>query len=401
MLRFGNNWADAGTGKRESDTVVPTGPAQQLHDITAIGVERKGVLQWRKPPYVKGFGIEDQVADILSVFTTPRPCGNPLDDVHVSAPLDLSTAPSLPATIYSLAVSNPSFFQTLREAVPADYCAIAFFKRTEAQVSTICRRYSDHLFAGISSFDFCNKTEFGSGVLSEDEEWGVPDARWCEVALKRRVNTIQRHLEMRKPLGKVAKEQAMRALVRVLWEVVDKGGYEESQVIAGLESSPWHRRDAQERGIGIYRRLIGKMDGSSSKLRPPGVFICGVAPFSSSQTHPPSPHSHVAPSESLFVVGGLWGLLDCAGPFLPQLAQILCRVKLYGARDGYIEELERFLWEAGKPKIAGTGITDRSSRGQVQDVRESRRGSVESLKRPREEESGEVQTRDNSLKRRV
>ena len=405
MPQIGNNWAGAEVGERRSD-IMQTGPAQQLHDIAQTGVERKGVLQVqagrRKPPCVKGFGIEDQVADILSVFTTPRPCGNPLDDAHVSSLLDLSPSPSLPATIYSLAVSNPSFFQTLRGAVPPDYCAIAFFKRIETQVSTICRRHSDHHFAGISSFDFCHKNEFGSGVLAEDEEWGVPDVRWCEVALKRRVNTIQRHLEMRKPLGKVAKEHAIRVLVRILWEVVDKGGYEECQ-IAGPDSSLWHRGNVQERGTGIYGRLIGKMGGSPSKLRPPGALLCGMAPLSSSQSHPSPPHPHMKPVEGFFVVDSLWGLLDCTGSYLPQLAQILCRIKLYGARDGYIEELERFLWEAGRPNTAGTDNTG-SRRTKVQEVGGSRRSSVESLKRAREEVSGEDQTRDDhgsSLKRRV
>ena len=407
VTQIGDSWCDAETEERKGDIFVPTGPAQQLHDIAETGVERKGVLQvqagWRKPPYVQGFGIEDQVADIISVFTTPRPRGNPFDDIQISALLDRSTAPSLPATIYSLAVSNPSFFQTLREAVPPEYCAIAFFKRADVQVSTICRRYSDHLFAGTSSFDICNKNEFGSGVLAEDEEWNVPDARWCEVALKRRVNTIQRHLEIRKPLGKIAKQHAIRVLVRILWEVVDKGGYEQSQIVEP-DSPLWHRRNSQERGIGIYGRLIGKTDGSSSRPRPPGVFICGMTSLSPSQCHPSTSHSHMTSSEGFFVVDTLWGLLDCAEPYLAQLTQILCRIKLYGARDGYVEELERFLWEARKPKSDETSIRDDSSRGREQRVGRSRGSSVESLKRPREEDHEEDKIRDShgsALKRRV
>ena len=407
------SWFDVdGDGKRHK------GP-NELPKVSTPEIKRKEVPYRVQPPSAckqppattPRFRLEDQVADILSTFeSTPSASSpisnsasefqNPLDDIHLSTILNSSTTPSLPATIYSLAVSNPSFFLTLREAVPPEYCAISFFKRIETQVYAIGRRHSDYLFFGASLFDFTGRGEQLSGpgrALAEDEEMCLPDAKWCEAALKRRVNTIRRHLEMRKPLGRGAKEQAMRALVRILWEVVDKGGYEERSTLVDPQK---HRSRLQDQNIGVYGRLIGKIGASISSSRRSGGFMYGAQqmPFAWSSLPPAD-----APEGGIFIIEALWELVDCAGPSMDHLRVILERIKMFGARNGYIEELERFLVEAGKQNSQVAAGGDFAMGDQAAAAALSRRSSVDSAKRAREFSQEEV-TRDQQravFKRRV
>lgn len=367
------------------------------------------------------FGLQDQVADILSTFDNSPNVPSlfshsasdlqaPLQDIHLLTLLNSSTAPSLPATIYSLAVSNPSFFQTLRQAVPPEYCAISFFKRVEAQVYAICRRHSDYLFSGAASFDFTGRGGQQSacgGTLAEDEEMCLPDAKWCEAALRRRVNTIRRHLKLRKPLGKGAREQAMRALVRILWEVTDKGGYEERDGVGHATASVLNETSKTRRGVtvqvqnvGVYGRLIGKAGVMMSGSRNSACHPYGSAHMSFAWTPLAVSPGFEGNDNGLFAIDALWELMDCAGPSLTQLQGVLTRIKLYDAREGYIDELERFLMEAGKRQSsmeAEVHVTE------GQEGAASRRSSIDSIKRARELSEAEVAREKNraSSKRRV
>ncbi|KAF8416692.1 hypothetical protein EV426DRAFT_578576 [Tirmania nivea] len=403
------SWFDAdGDGRRNEEP-------KELPKAPVPGIRRKEVpYRFQPPPTYKQppvttptFVLEDQVADILSTFDSTSNTAssfsnsvsefqNPLEDLHLSTILNSSTMPSLPATIYSLAVSNPSFFQTLREAVPPEYCAISFFKRIEAQVYAICRRHSDYLFSGASLFDFTGRGQGLSGpgrALAEDEEMCLPDAKWCEAALKRRVNTIRRHLGMRQPLGRGAKEQAMRALVRILWEVTDKGGYEEREGTGtGILSTPMdlqkRRSHPQNQKLGVYGRLIGRTGASISSSWKSGASMYGAPqmPFAGSSLPPSAaPEGYEG---GFFVIEALWELMDCAGPSMDHLRKILERIKMYEARDGYIEEFERFMVEAGKRNshIGPGGDVNMSD----QDAVLSRRSSVDSTKRACEFSQAEV-----------
>lgn len=421
------SWFDAdGDGKRNEEL-------KELPKLPILEIKRKQVpyrvqqpLAYKQPSATTPtFGLEDQVADILSTFdSTPNTPNtpssfsnlaseiqNPLEDIHLSTILISSTTPSLPATIYSLAVSNPSFFQTLREAVPPEYCAISFFKRIEAQVYAIGRRHSDYLFFGASFFEFTGRGGRLSDpgrTLAEDEEMCLPDAKWCETALKRRVSTIRRHLEMRKPLGRGAKEQAMRVLVRILWEVTDKGAYEEREGMgAGMSSTPMDPQKRQSRlqnqKIGVYGRLIGKTGASISGSRKSGCFMYGAQQM---QFAWPSLPPSVAPEGyegGYFVIEALWELMDCVGPSIDLLRMLLERIKMFEARDGYIEELERFLMEAGIQNSQMGAGGDVNMGDQVNAAALSRKSSVDSAKRARECSEEEV-TLDQSravFKRRV
>ena len=363
------SWFDAdGDGKRNEEP-------KELPKVAVPEIKRKEVPYRAPPPSTcrqlpaatPTFGLEDQVADILSTFdSAPNTSSsfsnsasefqNPLGDIHLSTILNSSTTPSLPATIYSLAISNPSFFQALREAVPPEYCAISFFKRVEAQAYAIGRRHTDFLFYGASLFDFTGRGEQLSGpgrILAEDEEMCLPDAKWCEAALKRRVNTIRRHLEMRKPLCRGAKEQAMRALIRILWEVADKGGYEErGGMVIGTPSTPTDlqksRSHLQNQNIGVYGRLIGKAGASISDSRKLGSCMYRAPQMQFSWSSLTQSAAFEGYEEGYFIIGALWDLVDCAGPVMDHLRMILERIKMFEARDGYIAELERFLVEAGK-----------------------------------------------------
>jgi len=418
------SWFDAdGDGKRKEEP-------KELPKVPIPEIKRKEVpYRVQPPPTCKQppattprFGLEDQVADILSTFdSTPNAFPsfsnsasdfqNPLEDIHLSTILNSSTTPSLPATIYSLAVSTPSFFQTLREAVPPEYCAISFFKRIETQVYAIGRRHSDYLFSGASLFDFTGRGEWLSGpgrTLAEDEEMCLPDAKWCEAALKRRVSTIRRHLEMRKPLGRGAKEQAMRALVRILWEVADKGGYEERERMGtGMSSTPVdpqkRRSRLQNQNIGVYGRLIGRTGESISGSRKSGSFMYGAQQMPFAWSSLPQSAALGGYEGGYFVIEVLWELVDCAGPSMDHLRMILERIKMLEARNGYIEELEKFLVEAGKQNSQMGAGCDVSMGDQDAAAALSRRNSVDSAKRAREFSQEEV-TRDQQravLKRRV
>ncbi|KAF8453926.1 hypothetical protein BGX38DRAFT_1258772 [Terfezia claveryi] len=398
------SWFDAdGDGKRNEEL-------KELPKLPTLEIKRKEVpyrvqppLAYKQPPTTTPiFGLEDQVADILSTFeSTPNTPSsfsnlasefqNPLEDIHLSTILISSTTPSLPATVYSLAVSNPSFFQTLREAVPPEYCAISFFKRIEAQVYAIGRRHSDYLFSGASFFDLTGMGGRLSGpgrTLAEDEEMCLPDAKWCETALKRRVSTIRRHLEMRKPLGRGAKEQAMRALVRILWEVTDKGVYEEREDMgAGMSSTPMDPQKRQSRlpnqKIGVYGRLIGKTGASISVSRKSGGFMYGAQQMQFAWPSLPPSAAPEGFEGGYFVIEALWELMDCAGPSMDLLRMLLERIKMFEARDGYIEELERFLVEAGKQN-SQMGAGGDVNMGDQVNVALSRKSSVDSAKRARE-----------------
>jgi len=398
------SWFDTdGDGERNGEPTV-----KKLPKVPVPEIKRKEVPYRVLPPQpckkplitLPTFGLEDQIADILSTFdSTPNVSPsfpnsasefqNPLEDIHLSTILNSATTPTLPGTIYSLAVSNPSFFQTLREAVPPEYCAISFFKRVEAQVYIIGRRHSDYLFSGASFFDFTGRGERLSGLgrtLSEDEEMCLPDAKWCEAALKRRVNTIRWHLEMRKPLGRAAKEQAMRALVRILWEVTDKGGYEEREGVVAASAPPApmdhekSRSHLQSQGAGVYGRLVGRISAPISGARRSGGSMHGVPQMP--VVWPPLTQV-VAPGGSVgdyFILEALWELVDCAGPFIDHLRGILERIKMFRARDGYIEELEKFLVEAEKQNLhVRAGGDVRGDKDPALAL--SRRSSVESMKR--------------------
>ncbi|KAI5805348.1 hypothetical protein DFH27DRAFT_523858 [Peziza echinospora] len=346
------------------------------------------------------FRVEDQIADILSTFSASSShtnsntselsasFQNPHDDMSLSTLLHPASNPSLPATIYGLAVSNPAFFQILRDAVPPEYCAISFFKRIEKQAYFILGRHSDYLFSGPSFFEFPSRVS-GSDSLAEDEEMCIPDEVWCEKALKRRVSTIHRHLRVRGPLGRTAKEQALQSLIRILWGVVEKGAAEDGddsgdQQIVEVKASRARQRISNRKKVGIYTRLIGENGGEGLHLaHRGGMMYNGVAVSGSSQIRPHQPRPHV--EDGFFILSVMWGLIDVLGRQSERLHRILGKIKEYGARDGFIEEFERILAEGRnqtQSEAASIGGGDLSRRGSADSVKRTRDFSTGDPERP-------------------
>lgn len=422
-------------------------------------------------PDFTNFRLEDQVADILSTFNAPPAASNPSSDPSIrndytdplsNMDLGLSSllnypdssmnapSPSLPATIYGLAVSNPGFFLTLRKAVPPEYCAISFFKRLENQIWTVGKRYSEFLYSSsMGSSGGYGESGFGLGFggigtgngisgnpgislggvkgmsLAEDEEMSLPDEKWCERALKRRVDNLRRHLVIREPLGKAAREQAFKVLFRALWEVVERGG-EEREIYSGEEPSPSSRRKEEgdrkrspqessskrtvtqaTKRIGIYGRLIGA-EGVASAQPPAGlrygggVYLAPIAAgasaggkaLSPSVPHPPATKGSRA--SDFFVITAMGELIDVAGPFVDRLQKLANRIRSYGARDGYVEEFEYLLTRiSGRQEGTSRDIMREALKDNSAGSRRS--SSVESTKRAR---SASRDEQSEKLKRR-
>ncbi|KAI9717303.1 MAG: hypothetical protein M1812_004830 [Candelaria pacifica] len=293
--------------------------------ITKYGLERRAEqLEW---PFIRrsetdttgssddgSMSRKDQARDILSIFDdegalpeTYRP--EMFADIpeELNEQKDIYVRQDLEATIFRLSVFDDIFFQRLRKVLGPDLCASVYFQKIRIEAR---RKLSElDVFTETGQSD---ETEFEQNVV------------WCANALRTVVARIQDSLHARAQLGRLARTDAVKALIDILQEVCNrnKNVYDEID---------WEREVPQaeeETEQNLYLALIGNP--------------------------PPEMRGH-------FVIDVLWGLLDVARAFRPKIEELVHTIETNGAPAECIAQWERLLVQLGGGP-SGSGGTSAGKR---------------------------------------
>ena len=244
------------------------------------------------------FSRIDQARDILSTFDQPRSLPEDYlkgayEALSQSLPSvgDVLVPTSLETTILNLSAHDSRFFDSLRAAVPEDYCAAVYYHKLDDRARKIFTSFHDARITaglGIQGLDVDNDDD-------EDDDNEPPSPTTCANLLYDIVQRTCQDVEKRAPLDRATKSIALNVLIDILDWVTSSGQRQK-----------------------IYALLIGRPPSSSS------------------------PNAE-RDADSMFVVDALWGFTDVARDALDKIEELFDRIRAYGAPHAYQAEFTRLL----------------------------------------------------------